>query len=66
MFKKSYCEALHKYKEELSKPFDEATNFLSSIQSQLTDLCKQTLQSTTYSSQSAPGKVTFIVSDIYN
>ncbi|KAL8527831.1 hypothetical protein ACS0TY_005599 [Phlomoides rotata] len=51
-FMKSYCEALHKYKEELSKPFDEATNFLSTIQSQLTDLCKQALQSTTYSSQS--------------
>ncbi|KAK6159811.1 hypothetical protein DH2020_003192 [Rehmannia glutinosa] len=45
---------LQKYKEELSKPFDEATNFLSSIESQLTDLCKQTLPSTTtYSYHSA-------------
>lgn len=45
-FMKSYCDALHKYKEELSKPFDEATNFLSSIGSQLTDLCNQTLPPT--------------------
>ncbi|PIN10063.1 Transcription factor MEIS1 [Handroanthus impetiginosus] len=52
-FMKSYCEVLHKYKEELSKPFDEATNFLSSIESQLTHLCKQTLPSTTYSYNSA-------------
>lgn len=41
-FMKSYCDALHKCKEELSKPFDEATNFLSSIGSQLTHLCNQT------------------------
>ncbi|KAI3445423.1 hypothetical protein Pfo_002088 [Paulownia fortunei] len=52
-FMKSYCEVLHKYKEELSKPFDEATNFLSSIESQLSDLCKETLPSTTYSYYSA-------------
>ncbi|KAL0364855.1 UNVERIFIED_CONTAM: Homeobox protein knotted-1-like 1 [Sesamum angustifolium] len=52
-FMKSYCEVLHKYKEELSKPFDEATSFLSSIESQLSDLCKETLPSpspTSYSS----------------
>ncbi|GER49455.1 homeobox protein knotted-1 [Striga asiatica] len=54
-FMESYCEALQKYKEEVSKPFDEATNFLSKIQSQLTDLCKQTLPSTTYSSYPWPG-----------
>ncbi|KAG8369074.1 hypothetical protein BUALT_Bualt15G0112400 [Buddleja alternifolia] len=46
-FMKSYCEVLHNYKEELSKPFDEATNFLSSIESQLTNLCKETLPSST-------------------
>ncbi|CAA0822338.1 Homeobox protein knotted-1-like 6 [Striga hermonthica] len=53
-FMESYCEALKKYKEEVSKPFDEATNFLSKIQSQLTDLCKQTLPSTAYSSHPWP------------
>ncbi|XP_011023778.1 PREDICTED: homeobox protein knotted-1-like 1 isoform X2 [Populus euphratica] len=42
-FKESYCEVLHRYKEELSKPFDEATTFLSSIESQLSSLCKGTL-----------------------
>lgn len=42
-FMESYCEVLHKYKEELSKPFDEATTFLSNIESQLSNLCKETL-----------------------
>ncbi|KAL6961735.1 hypothetical protein U1Q18_004320 [Sarracenia purpurea var. burkii] len=42
-FMESYCEVLHKYKEELSKPFDEATTFLSRIESQLSNLCKETL-----------------------
>ncbi|KAK4491351.1 hypothetical protein RD792_002087 [Penstemon davidsonii] len=42
-FMKSYCEVLHKYREEVSKPFDEATSFLSSIESELTNLCRQTL-----------------------
>ncbi|XP_059440531.1 homeobox protein knotted-1-like 10 [Corylus avellana] len=42
-FMESYCEALHRFKEELSKPFDEATIFLSGIESQLNSLCKETL-----------------------
>ncbi|CAK7340541.1 unnamed protein product [Dovyalis caffra] len=42
-FMESYCEVLHRYKEELSKPFDEATTFLNSIESQLSSLCKGTL-----------------------
>ncbi|KAJ6775543.1 HOMEOBOX PROTEIN KNOTTED-1-LIKE 10 [Salix purpurea] len=42
-FMESYCEVLHGYKEELSKPFDEAATFLSSIESQLSSLCKGTL-----------------------
>ncbi|KAG6421853.1 hypothetical protein SASPL_118412 [Salvia splendens] len=46
-FMRSYCESLRKYKEELSKPFDEARSFLSSIGSQLTHLCNQNLPSTT-------------------
>ncbi|XAR52685.1 hypothetical protein NMG60_11020877 [Bertholletia excelsa] len=39
-FMESYCEVLHKYKEEVSRPFDEVTSFLSNIKSQLTELCK--------------------------
>ncbi|TYI46887.1 hypothetical protein E1A91_D13G135400v1 [Gossypium mustelinum] len=42
-FMESYCEVLHRYKEELSKPFNEATTFLSNIKSQLSDLCKGAL-----------------------
>ncbi|KAK4424538.1 Homeobox protein knotted-1-like 1 [Sesamum alatum] len=42
-FMKWYCEILHKYKEKLSKPFEEATSFLRSIESQLSNLCKETL-----------------------
>ncbi|KAJ4831920.1 Oxysterol-binding protein OBPa [Turnera subulata] len=42
-FMESYCEVLHRYKEELSKPFDEATSFLSSIESQLSNLCEGSL-----------------------
>ncbi|KAJ7973269.1 Homeobox protein knotted-1-like [Quillaja saponaria] len=42
-FMESYCEVLHRYKEELSKPFDEATSFFISMESQLRKLCKGTL-----------------------
>ncbi|CAJ1977847.1 unnamed protein product [Sphenostylis stenocarpa] len=42
-FMESYCEVLHRYKQELSKPFNEATLFLCSIESQLSNLCKGTL-----------------------
>ncbi|KAK7269430.1 hypothetical protein RIF29_22156 [Crotalaria pallida] len=42
-FMESYCEVLHKYKEELSKPFNEATLFLCNIESQLNNLCNGTL-----------------------
>ncbi|KAK6233277.1 hypothetical protein SCA6_003350 [Theobroma cacao] len=45
-FMESYCEVLHRYKEELSKPFDEATTFLSNIESQLSNLCKGALTKT--------------------
>ncbi|KAJ4955846.1 hypothetical protein NE237_012629 [Protea cynaroides] len=61
-FMESYCEALYRYKEELSKPFDEARTFLNNIETQLSDLCKlassSTTTTTTFSSgnyQSAPG-----------
>ena len=57
-FKESYCEVLHRYKEELSKPFDEATTFLSGIESQLRSLCKGTL---TKIFDGGPGKVFFTV-----
>ncbi|KAJ3676075.1 hypothetical protein LUZ60_003487 [Juncus effusus] len=38
-FMESYCRVLVRYKEELSKPFDEAASFLSSIETQLSNLC---------------------------
>lgn len=41
-FMESYCEVLHRYKEELSKPLNEATLFLCNIESQLNELCKGT------------------------
>ncbi|KAK3034055.1 hypothetical protein RJ639_034280, partial [Escallonia herrerae] len=61
-FMESYCEVLHRYKEELSKPFDEATTFLSDIEAQLSSLCRDTLtmakatslSSGTYHSDEAP------------
>ncbi|XP_021663048.1 homeobox protein knotted-1-like 1 isoform X2 [Hevea brasiliensis] len=55
-FMESYCEILHRYKEELSRPFDEATTFLSNIESQLSNLCKGTLTKTfDYGSDEAAG-----------
>ncbi|KAL6324131.1 hypothetical protein AAG906_006402 [Vitis piasezkii] len=57
-FMESYCEVLHRYKEELSKPFDEATSFLSDIESQLSNLCKGALTAGTsgsYYSDEAAG-----------
>lgn len=39
-FMESYCEVLHQYKNELSKPFDEATMFLTNIELELSNLCK--------------------------
>ncbi|KAG6646752.1 hypothetical protein I3843_07G029500 [Carya illinoinensis] len=45
-FMEAYCKTLYRYKEELSKPFDEATTFLSGIESQLNNLCKGTLTRT--------------------
>ncbi|TVT96812.1 hypothetical protein EJB05_57980 [Eragrostis curvula] len=38
-FMDTYCRVLVRYKEELSRPFDEAASFLSSIQAQLSTLC---------------------------
>ncbi|KAH0731699.1 hypothetical protein KY289_002887 [Solanum tuberosum] len=46
-FMESYCAVLVKYKEELSKPFDEATSFLNNIESQLSSLCKDNLITST-------------------
>nr|AKC35106.1 knotted-like 6 protein [Primula vulgaris] len=42
-FMGTYCAVLQRYKEDLSKPFNEATTFLTSIESQLHDLCKDTI-----------------------
>ncbi|XP_058076977.1 homeobox protein knotted-1-like 1 [Magnolia sinica] len=49
-FMDSYCEVLIRYKDELSKPFDEATTFLSEIELQLSNLCTGT--STTWNDPS--------------
>lgn len=46
-FMESYCEVLHGYKEELSKPFHEAKAFLTNIEWQLNNLCKGTLKTMT-------------------
>ncbi|KAI5326317.1 hypothetical protein L3X38_035391 [Prunus dulcis] len=54
-FMESYCEVLRGYKEELSKPFDEATNFLTNIQSQLRNLCKGTFPKTSWDCNSDEG-----------
>ncbi|KAM7478461.1 hypothetical protein LguiA_026674 [Lonicera macranthoides] len=48
-FMESYCEILHRYKEEVSKTFDEATAFLTGVESQLNNLCKETMRSSTAS-----------------
>ncbi|CAA6654405.1 unnamed protein product [Spirodela intermedia] len=37
-FMESYCQVLHRFKEDLSEPFDEAASFLSSIEMQLRGL----------------------------
>ncbi|KAE8702674.1 Homeobox protein knotted-1-like 10 [Hibiscus syriacus] len=42
-FVESYCEVLNRYQQELSKPFNEATTFLSNMESQLSSLCKGAL-----------------------
>ncbi|CAN6326577.1 unnamed protein product [Urochloa humidicola] len=38
-FMEAYCGVLERYKEELSRPFDEAASFLSSVRTQLSTLC---------------------------
>ncbi|XP_052205482.1 homeobox protein knotted-1-like 6 [Diospyros lotus] len=39
-FMDTFCDILVKYKSDLSRPFDEATSFLSNIEMQLSNLCK--------------------------
>ncbi|GJM94488.1 hypothetical protein PR202_ga11135 [Eleusine coracana subsp. coracana] len=38
-FMEAYCRVLERYKEELTRPFDEAATFLSSVRTQLSTLC---------------------------
>nr|AEX56217.1 knotted-like 2 protein [Dactylorhiza fuchsii] len=56
----SYCRVLAWYKDELSKPFEEAASFLSSIETQFRSLCKPSAVSAISSSSAAssPGAVT--------
>ncbi|EEE62208.1 hypothetical protein OsJ_16995 [Oryza sativa Japonica Group] len=37
--KETYCRVLERYKEELTRPFDEAASFLTGIHTQLASLC---------------------------
>lgn len=37
--KETYCDILGKFKSDLEKPFDEATSFLNSMETQLNNLC---------------------------
>ncbi|NP_001290498.1 homeobox protein knotted-1-like 1 [Elaeis guineensis] len=55
-FMESYCRVLQRYKEELSKPFNEAASFLNSIEMQLSNLCKgrTTSSSTTGGTGNSP------------
>ncbi|KAK7278013.1 hypothetical protein RJT34_23034 [Clitoria ternatea] len=54
-FMESYYEVLHRYKQELSQPFNEATLFLCDIESQLNNLCKGTMPSDYNRSDEATG-----------
>ncbi|GAV83443.1 ELK domain-containing protein/KNOX1 domain-containing protein/KNOX2 domain-containing protein/Homeobox_KN domain-containing protein [Cephalotus follicularis] len=55
-FMESYCEVLHSYKQELSKRLNEATTFLSNMESQLSNLCNGILiRSLDYRSEEAAG-----------
>nr|CAD1838342.1 unnamed protein product [Ananas comosus var. bracteatus] len=40
-----YCEVLVKYRTDLARPFDEATSFLSSMETQLSHLCSSSSSS---------------------
>ncbi|KAF8725765.1 hypothetical protein HU200_020317 [Digitaria exilis] len=50
----AYCGVLERYKEELSRPFDEAASFLSSVRTQLTTLCGGASLSGTHPSHASP------------
>ncbi|XP_014496284.1 homeobox protein knotted-1-like 1 isoform X1 [Vigna radiata var. radiata] len=54
-FMETYCEVLHRYKEELSRPFNEATLFLGNMESQLSNLCNGTLSKSADNNHSVGG-----------
>ncbi|KAK9139188.1 hypothetical protein Scep_008869 [Stephania cephalantha] len=54
-FMESYCKVLTRLKEEVSRPFEEATTFLTNMERQLTDLCKGVVVSATNNSDEAAG-----------
>lgn len=64
LLKESYCEVLHQYKNELSKPFDEATMFLTNIELELSNLCKGSF-TVTSDSRSAMNGTFFLLPFIY-
>ncbi|XP_071901164.1 homeobox protein knotted-1-like 2 [Coffea arabica] len=41
-FMETYCDVLSKYKLDLEKPYDEASKFLTNMESQLSNLCSNT------------------------
>ncbi|GAA0158721.1 hypothetical protein LIER_15670 [Lithospermum erythrorhizon] len=42
-FMESYCKVLHRLREDISKPFHEASSFFNHMESQLSSLCRQNL-----------------------
>ncbi|KAK9136693.1 hypothetical protein Sjap_007287 [Stephania japonica] len=52
-FMESYCKALMRLKEQVSGPFEEATTFLTEIETQLTNLCKGLVVSATSADEAA-------------
>ncbi|KAG0496549.1 hypothetical protein HPP92_001240 [Vanilla planifolia] len=60
-FMDSYYQVLVKYKAELSKPFDDAVSFLSSIESQLSNLCKASVSASSSTSSAASNTATAAV-----
>ncbi|KAK9278707.1 hypothetical protein L1049_028282 [Liquidambar formosana] len=61
--KETYCDILVKYKSNLAKPFNEATTFLNSIETQLNNLCNgasgsYVSEATNHTDQNSKGKKT--------
>ncbi|PKA62319.1 Homeobox protein knotted-1-like 1 [Apostasia shenzhenica] len=51
--KETYCRVLLRYKDELSKPFNDASSFLNSVEAELRELCKASTAASSSSSSAA-------------